>query len=163
MRTPLTLLAPLSIALILASCGGPSNTQNAAASEEGSVNIASLPLDPQLTRSAVSEQATEAYNITLQFAAGSDASVVSAMQTAARRWESVVTQGLPSHSANSCGSNAAYVGSIDDLLVFTGNKAIDGPGGILAQSGPCSVRTASGLTIYSTLVFDTADLAQFKS
>ena len=64
--------------------------------------------------------------------------------------------------ANTCGSNAAYVGSIDDLLVFTGNKAIDGPGGILAQSGPCSVRTSGGLTIYSTLVFDTADLAQFK-
>lgn len=167
MRTPLTLLAPLSIALILASCGGPSNTQNAVAPDESTTSIASLPVDPQLTRSAISEQATEPYNITLQFAAGSDASVVSAMQAAAKRWEGVVMQGLPSYSANikanTCGSNAAYVGSIDDLLVFTGNKAIDGPGGILAQSGPCSVRTSGGLTIYSTLVFDTADLAQFKS
>lgn len=167
MRTPLTLLAPLSIALILASCGGPSSTQNAVAPDESTTSIASLPVDPQLTRSAISEQATEPYNITLQFAAGSDASVVSAMQAAAKRWEGVVTQGLPSYSANikanTCGSNAAYVGSIDDLLVFTGNKAIDGPGGILAQSGPCSVRTSGGLTIYSTLVFDTADLAQFKS
>ncbi len=78
-----------------------------------------------------------------------------------------ITQGLPSYRGNiragSCGSNAAHVGTIDDLLVFTGNTAIDGPGGTLAQSSPCSIRSASGLTTSSTLVFDTADLGAFSS
>ena len=168
----LRLVAPLSLALLLAACGGPSSqnvAQDTAAGPETAqqVGFDSLPLDPQLKRSEMSEQATEPYNITLSFAPGSDPSVVSAMQAAAKRWEGVITQGLPSYtaniSANSCGSNAAFSGTIDDLLVFTGNKSIDGPGGILAQSGPCSVRSANGLTVYSTLVFDTADLSQFQS
>ncbi len=170
-------LATLTLSALMASCG--SQTPNASASVQAPeqeqaaapatqpVNVSALPLDPNLTRSAFQEQATEPYNITLKFASGSSSSVVNAMQAAASRWQSVITQGLPSYSANipanSCGSNAAYVGTIDDLLVFTGNTNIDGPGGTLAQSGPCSVRTSSGLTIYSTLVFDTADLTQFSS
>ena len=52
---------------------------------------------------------------------------------------------------------------MDDILVFTGSGTIDGPGGTLAQSGPCSVRTASGQTIYSTLLFDSADVDAYAS
>ncbi|CAM4082012.1 leishmanolysin-related zinc metalloendopeptidase [Deinococcus marmoris] len=164
-------LAALSLSAVLASCGGPQDVVTPALqggeAAAAQVRVSDLPIDPQLTRSPLQEQATERYNITLKFAPGSSASVVSAMQTAAARWEGVITQGLPSYRANiragSCGSNAAYVGTIDDMLVFTGNTAIDGPGGTLAQSGPCSIRSASGLTTYSTLVFDTADLGAFSS
>ena len=166
-------LATLSLSAVLASCGQPQTASapalqnDAAAPTAAQVNVSDLPVDPQLTRSPLQEQATEPYNITLNFAAGSSPSVVSAMRSAAARWEGVITQGLPSYRASiragSCGSNAAFRGTIDDLLVFTGNTAIDGPGGILAQSGPCSIRSASGLTTYSTLVFDTADLDQFSS
>ncbi|WP_216319566.1 leishmanolysin-related zinc metalloendopeptidase [Deinococcus aestuarii] len=164
--------AALTLTALLASCGSqPSgaDVQAPTAAQEGTVlpGVAALPLDPYLSAGPLGEQATEAYNITLRFAAGSDASVVSAMQAAASRWQGVITQGLPSVTANipanACGSNAAFSGTIDDLLVFTGNKSIDGPGGILAQSGPCSIRSSSGLTTYSTLVFDTADLGQFSS
>lgn len=166
-------LATLTLSAVLASCGSSQNAAtpalqgDAAAPASTQVNVSDLPIDPQLTRNPLQEQATERYNITLKFAPGSSASVQNAMRTAAARWEKVITQGLPSYRANiragSCGSNAAYVGTIDDLLVFTGNTDIDGPGGILAQSGPCSIRSASGLTTYSTLVFDTADLGQFSS
>jgi Leishmanolysin len=167
----------IGLALLLASCSSstppttaattaPSSVQAPAAAD--TVSTAALPLDPGMkTDTAASAQATEPYNITLKFAAGSSQSVIDAMSAAARRWESAVTQGLPSVTgsiaANSCGSNAAFSGTIDDILIFTGNKTIDGPGGILAQSGPCSIRSASGLTTYSTLVFDTADLSQFAS
>ncbi|GMA17489.1 hypothetical protein E5F05_10920 [Deinococcus metallilatus] len=165
--------ATLALTALLASCGtNGTTTANTALPEDQTaqapaLNVASLPVDPYVQSSPLKEQATEAYNITLNFAPGSDPSVVNAMQAAASRWQKVVTQGLPSVTANipanSCGSNAAYSGTIDDIMVFTGNKSIDGPGGILAQSGPCSVRSASGLTTYSTLVFDTADLSQFSS
>ncbi|WP_102128234.1 leishmanolysin-related zinc metalloendopeptidase [Deinococcus planocerae] len=164
--------AALTLTALLASCGSqPSEAGVGAptAAQEGAAlpGVAALPLDPYLSAGPLGEQATEAYNITLRFATGSDASVVSAMQAAASRWQGVITQGLPSVTANipanACGSNAAFSGTIDDILVFTGNKSIDGPGGVLAQSGPCSIRSSSGLTTYSTLVFDTADLGQFSS
>ncbi|BDP42331.1 zinc metalloendopeptidase [Deinococcus aetherius] len=170
-RLPLS-AAALALTALLASCGGQNReagVQAPTAAQEGAVlpGVAALPLDPYLSAGPVGEQATEAYNITLRFAAGSDASVVNAMNAAASRWQGVITQGLPSVTANvpanSCGSNAAFSGTIDDILVFTGNKSIDGPGGVLAQSGPCSIRSSSGLTTYSTLVFDTADLGQFSS
>ncbi|SMB90799.1 leishmanolysin-related zinc metalloendopeptidase [Deinococcus hopiensis] len=159
--------ATLALTTLLASCNMSAPTSASEEASSPAVNIAALTADPYAKSSGLTEQATEAYNITLNFAAGSDASVVNAMKSAASRWQGVVTQGLPSVTANipanACGSNAAYSGTIDDILVFTGNKSIDGPGGILAQSGPCSVRSASGLTTYSTLVFDTADLGQFSS
>ncbi|MDV6373806.1 leishmanolysin-related zinc metalloendopeptidase [Deinococcus arenicola] len=181
-KVPGLALATLTLSAVLASCGQPQNaavpgvqsglaaapaTVPATVPATAPVNVSGLPVDPYLTSSPLQEQATEPYNITLKFAPGSSASVVSAMQSAATRWQRVIARGLPSYSANipagSCGSNAAYAGTIDDLLVFTGNTAIDGPGGILAQSGPCSIRSASGLTTYSTLVFDTADLSAFSS
>lgn len=159
----------LGLGLLLAAC---SQTPTANSSADPTVarpvdpSAAALPVDPGAVE-AVGPQATEPYNITLNFAPGSAQSVVTAMQTAAARWQGVVTQGLPSVQvnirANSCGSNAAFSGTVDDLLVFTGSKTIDGPGGILAQSGPCSVRSSNGLTTYSTLIFDSADLAQFGS
>ncbi|AWT35075.1 zinc metalloendopeptidase [Deinococcus arenae] len=167
MRRTLPTLALLSLTALLASCGSSPASVQASEPTPGVVNVADLPVDPYAKTAAVQPQATEAYNITLNFAAGSDASVVNAMKAAASRWQSVITQGQPdltvSIPAGSCGSNAAFSGTIDDILVFTGNKSIDGPGGILAQSGPCSVRTSTGLTTYSTLVFDTADLANFSS
>lgn len=166
-------LAPLSLCLLLAACtSAPQAPSTSApstsvlASAQGP-DLADLATDPQARLAPLSAQATEPYNITLNFAPGSDPSVVSAMQAAASRWQGVVTQGLPdatvSIAAGTCGANAAFSGSVDDLLVFTGSKAIDGPGGVLAQSGPCSVRTGSGLTLYSTLIFDSADLGQFAS
>ncbi len=132
----------------------------------------SLPTDPYAQTKPPGQPgptpapSADAYNITLNFAPGSDPRVIDAMKAAASRWEGVMTQGLPdvtaSVPANACGSNAAYAGTVDDVLVFTGSKGIDGPGGVLAQSGPCSIRSASGLTVYATLVFDSADLNSFS-
>lgn len=166
MTRPLTLSTLLSLTL-LAACGSSPVSLQADQPTPGVVDVADLPVDPYARTAALQPLATEAYTITLNFAPGSDTSVKNAMQAAASRWEGIVTQGQPdltvSIPAGSCGNNPAYSGSIDDILVFTGNQTIDGPGGILAQSGPCSVRTSTGLTAYSTLVFDTADLAAFST
>jgi Leishmanolysin len=162
----------LSFALVLAACGPSTPQSSVPTSSIATPDIATpdtavnqpLVTDPGMTQDLAS-LATEPYNITLNFAPGSAPAVVTAMRTAARRWEGVVTQGLPSLRGNiaagSCGDNPAFNGTIDDVLVFTGSINIDGPGGVLAQSGPCSIRSSGGLTTYSTLVFDSADVAGF--
>lgn len=166
------LFSLLSLGLLLTACGSPSQSTSAA---PPTATAAPLPADPY-AQTSVSTQArkpgtggssADPYNITLKFASGSDQRVVDAMSAAAARWQGVITQGLPEVNVNiparACGSNAAYAGTVDDLLVFTGSQTIDGPGGVLAQSGPCSIRSASGLTVYSTLVFDSADLDSFAA
>lgn len=169
------LSAAAAIGLLLTACRSsttPSAELGAGAGTVQTPVLSTLPLDPY---ASLSEQrvktptsptpTTEPYNITLNFAPGSDQRVVDAMNTAAARWQGIITQGLPAVSvnipANACGSKAAYVDTVDDNLVFTGSKYIDGPGGVLAQSGPCSIRSTSGLTVYSTLMFDSADLDGF--
>lgn len=162
-------LCSVLLALALGSCGQPATQQDAG--HIAPTTFAELPSDPhaQMVESATrtTSTTTDPYNITLNFAPGSDSRVVNAMHAAATRWQGIITKGLPAVSvniaANACGSNAAYVGTVDDILVFTGSKAIDGPSGTLAQSGPCSVRSTTGLTVYSTLVFDSADLDGFGS
>lgn len=174
----------LAGALTLASCGQPATTTTAAPAPKGSVAAtADLPLDPYAESVGLTEQGkrpskpisttpttntgTGPYTITMNFAAGSDQRVIDAMNAAAARWSGIITADVPdvnvSIPAGQCGSNPAWSGTVDDILVFTGSGPIDGPGGTLAQSGPCSVRTSSGLTIYSTLLFDSADVDAYAS
>ncbi len=159
----------LTLTALLAACTQtPSSPQPLTVSPTPASPIETLPVMPevQVASSVLGNQATEPYNITLNFIPGTPQSVQDAMNTAARRWEGVVKQGLPSVSgtirANACGGNATFTGTIDDLLVFAGTKAIDGPGKVLAQSGPCFIRSSSGLTYAAVLIFDSADVAQFS-
>ena len=149
-------LALAALLVALAACG-QQQPQN------GKLDL--LPIaqgDTQLSSSEPGTQATGTYNITLQFTAGTPASVQNALQQAANRWENVVTTGVSDVQANirtgSCGSNPAFSGRIDDILIFTGTADIDGPGGILAQSGPCFVRGGSGFPYAAVLLFDSADV-----
>ncbi|MDO4246701.1 MAG: leishmanolysin-related zinc metalloendopeptidase [Deinococcus sp.] len=164
-------LSLLALSLTLGSCGQPAQQSAVTAPAE---SLSALPEDPYASLSPLAEQGrkggtttSDPYNITLNFAPGSDSRVVSAMNAAATRWQGIVTQGLSAVNVNipagNCGSNPAFSGTVDDILVFTGSKSIDGPGGVLAQSGPCSVRSSGGLTVYSTLIFDSADLDGFAS
>jgi hypothetical protein len=63
--------------------------------------------------------------------------------------------------SNSCGG---FFGEpvlntlVDDLLIWVVFTPIDGPGGVLAQAGPCLIRTAGNLPIVGGMQFDTADL-----
>jgi len=52
------------------------------------------------------------------------------------------------------------VGQIDDVIIYAAVQAIDGPGKILAQAGPCLVRDAANLrlTVVGVMSFDIADL-----
>ena len=157
----------LILAALLTAC--TSNPPSSQALNPAAGTLETLPVMPEVqeTPAALGNQATEPYNITLNFIPGTPQSVQNAMNTAARRWEGVVKQGLPSVNgtirAGACGGNATFTGSIDDLLIFAGTKAIDGPGKVLAQSGPCYIRSSSGLTYAAVLIFDSADVGQFSS
>ena len=162
-----TFALALTLTALLAACTQTPSSPQALTPTAGAIET--LPIMPEVQESpaTLGNQATEPYNITLNFIPGTPQSVQDAMNTAARRWEGVVTQGLPSVSGTirvgACGGNATFTGTIDDLLVFAGTKAIDGPGKVLAQSGPCYIRSSSGLTYAAVLIFDSADVAQFSS
>lgn len=52
----------------------------------------------------------------------------------------------------------AFVGTIDDLLIFASIEPIDGEGNILGQAGPAFTRTSNNLTLVGCMQFDSADV-----
>jgi Leishmanolysin len=165
-------LAALSVSLTLAACGqqntpAPQNAVAPVTSDEATASA--LPVLEGMNTSATSALATEPYNITLRFVGNPSQAFRDAANAAARRWEQAVTGGLPSVTGSfspqqQCGASAPnFSGTIDDILIDVGVANIDGPGTILAQSGPCLTRSTGGLTIYGSLIFDSADVTAFSS
>ena len=62
------------------------------------------------------------------------------------------------HTDGQCVGNLDWQDLTDDLLVFVGIADIDGAGAVLAQAGPCLIRTAAtpqpNLPIMSVMIFD---------
>ena len=83
---------------------------------------------------------------------------------AAEVWERVITRGLSDRfidsSETTCedGDASLFGAHIDDLLVYVRLEGIDGPGGALAEAGPCWTRLPSHLPFIGTVTIDTADL-----
>lgn len=157
----------LLVGFILASCtSSPAPTVEEPASDALELGIV-RPEMQQFTGESLLEAQAETYSITLRFVGNPPTSVRNALKAAKTRWQGVITQGVPainiSIPANSCGSNPAFSGTVDDITIFGGVASIDGPGGILAQSGPCFIRTPSGIPIAGTLIFDSADVRTFGS
>lgn len=84
------------------------------------------------------------------------------------RWERIIVGDVPdvntSVPANACGTDSltpplpSIPAPIDDVVIFAGIRPIDGPGGILAQAGPCVIRTAGSLPVVGLITFDSDDL-----
>jgi hypothetical protein len=55
--------------------------------------------------------------------------------------------------------------TVDDLVIFASVSPIDGPGKILAEAGPCVLRSAAtGLfTVVGVMLFDSADMASMAA
>lgn len=164
----------LAFVFVLAACDTgetpsptptPTPTQPQTPSEPE--NIQALPVyDALQTLSELEVQGEAGYNIDLQIVGNPSPELTTALQAAVSRWEGVVTGDLSDISgtieANTCGSNPEFSGEIDDAVFFAGVTDIDGSGGILAQAGPCFIRTDSGLTVAGTLIFDNADVSGFS-
>ena len=100
---------------------------------------------------------------------GFTASRQQAFTNAAARWGQIITGDLAAQAvnkpANACGAGEPAINeTVDDLLITAIIEAIDGPGGILGQAGPCLVRPGTGgLPAYGTMRFDSADVAKLES
>lgn len=101
-----------------------------------------------------------AYKIEIRFLGGLTATQKNAFKKAADRWTKVIVGDLP----------PVMVGGvlIDDLLIEAQGVAIDGPGKVLGQAGPTTLRPAgmganAFLPAKGLMSFDTADLAQMQA
>lgn len=99
------------------------------------------------------------------FGAPVDATYLAAFTRAVNRLNAeVVGQVTPVGFANqdlaTCGITGvpALNEQVPSLLIYVSVGSIDGPGGIIASSGPCYVRQSNNLTVVGTMLFDAVDL-----
>ena len=127
--------------------------------------------DAELTgvRSAAAEAraaGASSFDIGLVFVNGVPAGYRSAFETAARRWEQIITRDVPNHNLSSAaravleylysGTTAPTV--VDDLLIYVETPAIDGVGGALAAARRLVWRIPSSLPVASGIRIDRNDL-----
>lgn len=104
------------------------------------------------------------FQIDLRLDDGLSTSQRRAIEAASARWGEVVVRDLPGVRAkwddlpDECKLGRAGAVEIDDLLIIVAVRRIDGPGGALAEAGPCAVRQRDGSPTIGTIVIDSADL-----
>jgi hypothetical protein len=108
---------------------------------------------------------TESFSITLRPLSPLDPDVSAAFGDAAARWEAAITRGVPDAlvelDPHECfADEPGITTSVDDVLVTVEVAAIDGPGGILGQAGPCLTAPVDSLTRAGLMRFDAADVAE---
>jgi hypothetical protein len=88
-----------------------------------------------------------------------------AFNAAVAKWQSIIYRHvgppvLVMDGGNACGAGEpAFDSTVTDIVIFAKFDSIDGPGKILAESGPCIIRSGNSLTLAGVMVFDTADVA----
>ena len=103
------------------------------------------------------------FHIGFELVGGMSAELEIAFADAAARWAQIITEKLPDVTltvpANSgCGNPEAMTATFDDVYIFGIVQNIDGPGGALAQAGPCFNRDGSGLPVLASVRLDESDL-----
>ena len=96
------------------------------------------------------------FDIVLDLPAGLSASDTAAFDAAEVKWESIIRGDLPDVIV-------ANVGTIDDLVITVRVMAIDGPGGVLGQTGIDVQRTGSFLPAMASITIDSADLTAIEA
>ena len=130
-------------------------------------SVAGITATPVDFRGTGCEGGGAGYRMTLCFTTPMTPSQRAVFQDAAAKWSTVVTGDLPDLSGDipvgSCGSNSPSLDlTFDDLLIFAGISAIDGPGNVLGQAGWCYRRTG-GLPVIGVMQFDAADVAGLEA
>jgi len=111
---------------------------------------------------------TSAFRLDVRFIGdGGTARQRQAFTNAAAKWRKVIVGHVHDVRIVDVGGTAGACGSdwvppinevISDLVIFARITPIDGSGKILAQAGPCSISTASRLTLFGIMEFDQDDL-----
>jgi hypothetical protein len=108
------------------------------------------------------------YVITLCFNSTFTATQRAAFESAAARWQGLVTADLPGATVNQspgfCNSTTPGLNmGVDDLVIFVAIQPIDGAGGVLGSAGPCLLRSPGILPLVGTMRFDTDDVAAMET
>jgi hypothetical protein len=111
----------------------------------------------------IANAGASAYAIDLRFLSGMTPTQALAFQNARTRLQAIILGDLPSVTINrpagDCLPNQPAMNeTIDDLVIFAEVAAIDGPGMILGQAGPCVFRSNGSLPAVGVMQFDVADL-----
>jgi Leishmanolysin/Viral BACON domain len=116
----------------------------------------------------------EPYDIQLEFVGPDFTPTRQAIfKQAAARWGEIIVadlQDLISETGDLpatnkvCGfATPAFVGTIDDLLIFASIAPIDGKGKVLGQAGPALIRKDNSLTLVGCMQFDVADVQTLET
>lgn len=132
---------------------------------------ASIPGFPGPTALFQATGSAQPFTIDLRLLTAMTANQRDAFVTAALRWMKVITGGLSSVTispgtvnTNSCGTGTpAFSGDVQNVIIWAQVVSIDGPGGILASSGPCVHRKPSFIPAIGSMRFDAADLANLDT
>jgi hypothetical protein len=156
--------ASTQIINVSAICGTLQEERNATLTiTSNDTSKPSVSLEVTLT---CSSDIVSAFSIQLQYIGTFSATQRNAIETAAARWSEVIVGDLPNRSLskafNICGIQDPEInGVIDDVMIGITIGPIDGEGKIFADAGPCALREV--LPLYSTIKFDSADIASFAS
>ena len=114
-----------------------------------------------------------AFDIELRFLeSGYTVDQVAAFEAAVARWESIIVGDVEDVVVNQPAGTVCFAGEpaldevVDDLVIFVGVMASDGPGGILGGAFPCWFRNAGDdapTTVVGYIEFDPADLDDLAS
>jgi subtilisin-like proprotein convertase family protein len=98
---------------------------------------------------------TAPFTIDVRFRGGLTEAQQDAFAVAAERWSEIVVGDLP---------DIEVAGeTVDDVVIDADGTPIDGPGQVLGQAGPTTLRPGSFLPAQGVMSFDTADLAQMEA
>ena len=108
------------------------------------------------------------FDIDVVFVGQPSSSVVSAVNSAAAKWEQAITNdvtdidysGRP--TSNAC-TDSEFDGVVDDLRVYVYVRPIDGVGGTAGSAGVCEFRSGSAFPVMARIILDSADVAQLES
>lgn len=109
----------------------------------------------------------EGYTIDLDLDPAMREDFKDAFHDAARRWETVITAGVPDVEldlpAGLFGWVPGYSGTVDDIRIAARAAYIDGPGQILGRAGAILVREPDFQPYFGIMEFDSADLDQLAA
>lgn len=157
----------------LAACENPFTVPSPPLGEPGAKSdaTASSAESTESARASASSQGAGSYHIELIPADAGSETLMPTLQAAAGRWMQVLRntelpdmrfgEGPKPDCIGLRLDNSARV--VDDLAIQVAVRGMDGPGGMLAISGPCWVRWKSSLPYLGGLILDRADVAELDA
>lgn len=106
------------------------------------------------------------FKISFVFAPGTADATKAALIEGAKRWERMISADRPGYGGNrlvpagACGNGEAMMLPASGIIVYAGDRPIDGPSNVVAESGPCIISADGRRSYAAELIFDSADVGR---